>query len=255
MRRWTIFLIIGLLGLTGFFVWQCQSNKLMSEGRKEDGCFLWMDAYVALPINSEFDIALTYYYFENERNYIHKEDISSITFEGVSNISVKDFSVQNVECENDIYDGYAIHVTIEAMEKGMNYSESVLVQLQDGKQYECPLGTWYFDVDEKDDGKVDAYSSAFMSTDSNKFNYTYMIKEGSNIVELQYWHDKVVKENVKETDSLPIANEAPFNYVKAKGIVEENGEGYRFYGLGNYCGILGAEISDIELSFEHNKMK
>ncbi len=59
---------------------------------------------------------------------------------------------------------------------------------------------------------------------------------------------------MENKDIVMLESHAPFNYIKAKGLVESEGEVYRFYGLGSYCGIMNVDISDIELSYEHNRM-
>ncbi len=232
-----------------------KDTELEYNENKTDGFFIWMDAYVALPIKSEFTIALTYYYFRGKEDYIHKDDIASIAFEGISNVKIKDFSTHDLQCANENYNGYSINITVEALELGTNKVESINVRTIDGNEYKCSLGEWYFDVDIEDSGYVDAYSSAFVTAIPTKFHYNYIIESDGKISELQYWYDKSISENILNKDVLFIESEAPFNYIKSKGTVEIDNKEYKFYGLGSYCGILNVDEQDIKLSNEHNKMQ
>lgn len=256
LKKRNVFLVLVLIGILAlvFLGVRSKQNNIMSHENVKNGFFVWMDAYVALPVKSEFDIALTYYYFEGKEQYIRKEDITAVAFEEVSNVKIKDFKVEDVECADDTYEAYTIIVTVQALEMGVNHAENVTIYADNGAQYTCPVGAWYFDVDEEDAGYVDAYSASFASTSPYKFNYNYRVEEGYSISELQYWHDKKLMGNVANEDIVIIESQAPFNYIKAKGLVESDGEVYHFYGLGSYCGIMGADISDIELSYEHNKV-
>lgn len=254
MKKWGICFAIVCLGLLGILFFRHGNKDEITCAEMEDGFFIWMDGYVALPVNSEFDIALTYYFFEGKENYIHGEDITAVSFEGAPNIRVKDFRVQNAVCENETYEGYTIYITVEALERGEGYAEAVNLYLDDGTDYMCPVGAWYFDVDEPDAGYVDAYSAVFVSSSSQEFNYNFITDDDWVITELQYWHDKKVTDDVPNSDILYVEGDAPFKYIKAKGLVTVEGEEHPFYGLGSYCGILGAEESDIQLSYERNKM-
>ncbi len=241
-------LLIVVLCFTG-----CTQEDFVKD--RSDGFFLWMDGYVALPVESNFEIALTYYFFEGKENYIHKDEIVRIEFRDVSNITVKDFYVQDVECSNETYEGFSLHITVEALEEGITYGDSVRMYLTDGTQYDCPLGQWCFEVGQKDSGLVYAYEGTFASSSPDKFSYKYQLNEGDSISELQYWHNQKITEHIKAEDVLVLEGEAPFRYVKSKGLVLSDGQEYCFYGLGCYCGALGADEKDIEMSYNRNKMK
>lgn len=254
------FILVLLIGIIGFLylvdVEKKQENNIIKYDNINSGFFVWMDAYVALPINSDFDIAVTYYYFSNKDNYIHSDDISSIAFHNVSGIEINNFKIQSVTSNSDKYKGYSITLTVKAKEIGESSTDSLIIQLLDGAQYECPLGKWYFDVDTEDSGIVDAYSSSFATSSPQKFRYNYIFDDSYIISELKYWYNKKLDEPVEKSNIIDgIDSEAPFNYIKTKGFVKGKGEENIFYGLGSYCGILDASVDDIEISYERNKLK
>ncbi len=137
-------LALALIGILGIVIWgvsvRLEQTDSMSYEKVKNGFFAWMDAYVALPEKSEFDIALTYYYFEGEEQYIHKEEITAVALEEISNIKVKNFKVEDVECPNDIYEAYMIIVTVQALELGMSQAETITIYTDTGAAYTCPLG-------------------------------------------------------------------------------------------------------------------
>lgn len=224
-----------------------------SRSKNGSDFFFWMDGYVAVPIDSNLKIALTYYYKKNSKP-IDINNISSMEFVGLNDVNIETFTINQMEFgANAKYNGYSFELDLNFPQKGIFTTEHLILHFNNATESVFPIGNWIFDVGEQEqnDPAIDTWNSPSASSDNSKFVYEYKLNDSAAIItELSYGNQmKIYSENgIALIDSLELEGDAPVKYIKTKMIVKINDIYTIVYGKGCYCGSLDIDNIDVEAS-------
>lgn len=223
--------------------------------------FIWMNGYIAAPVNSIHTFSLTYYYDINSKHLI-KDNISRISWLGIENkINIIDFYIDDMDLENfGDYSAYSVALKSAFSIEGIYHCNSLRIELTDGSDIIYPIGELYFDIDlpEPVNPVIDTWRSPVASSNSQEFVYDYkLLNVDSKIYKIKFEsNNQIVNTNgISPNNTVDInANGSPVFYCKPKIIVETNGIRLLSYGQGSYCGALDLSGDEIVQSRSHARI-
>lgn len=223
--------------------------------------FIWMNGYIAAPVNSIHTFSLTYYYDINSKHLI-KDNISRISWFGIEDkIYITDFYIDEMDLENYWgYDAYSVALKLSFPAEGIYHCNSLRIELTDGSDFIYPLGDLNFDIDlpEPVNPVIDTWGSPVASSNSQEFVYDYkLLNDDSKIYMIKYdFNNQIVNENgINPYNTVDInMNGSPVFYCKSKIVVEKNGNRLLSYGQGSYCGALDLSGDDVVQSRSHARI-
>ncbi|MBN1891918.1 MAG: hypothetical protein JW780_03990 [Clostridiales bacterium] len=146
-----------IFGLIACFFLFVLSSCAKSEPVEEKPFFAWTDSYIAIPVNSEWTVSLTYFYQEGESS-LSPKNISALEFADVSeNVVISDFNLTELppatvgtDKPDIVYRSSGIQITFSASKEGIYETDKMIIHCYDGGRYEFLIGKWLFDVGERE---------------------------------------------------------------------------------------------------------
>lgn len=234
----------------------CAARGPGQEQPEASDFFFWMDSYIAAPVDSEWLVAITYYYQTN-KPHLDISDISSISFSDVDDVKVASFDINDISMDKEAnYEGKSITLRLAFAELGVYRTEGVVLNFADGSSAAYPIGQWVFDVDSEQSAApvVNQEGSPGASSNSGVFPFQYAVNNAaSRIVSIQLGENNVLK----SFDPAPglceaeLATGAPVVYVRPKIVIQTGENTSVEYGYGCYCGALNLDESDVQKSIDH----
>lgn len=234
----TIALLAMLLG--GINQWKIYNS---------DDFFYWCDAYIAVPCDSNYVIAITYFY---EGKPIDFSNINIIEFVGIHSGEIVSFDYFPIDDTKE-YKSIGIELNIHFSTQAIEEVERIRITFNDGSIKEYPIGTWVFDVGEQENEVlIDIWNSPVSSSNSMRYPYFYCVDSRISNVTIQYGIEDFVEREI--VDSLQIEgkvdlkSKAPLKLIKPK-IVYRTKDGTNYmYGQICYCGALNVDEESIKES-------
>lgn len=256
MKRSIILLLLLLLMLAG-----C-SREAPSKTARTD-FMAWMDSYVAVEKGESNRIAATLFFPKGKQPY-DAEDIINVSFQGQSDqVLVDKFDISSSQIPPDEkYGSYNMILDYTAHKTGQFRTPGIVVLLSSGQKVTYPVGQWTFDVDQKDSGIVDTWSSPAASTSRTEFAYEYSLKDPkTEILQINYGPQDYIKSDkglpLQGNINMSSKYDSPIVFVKSKIRGTSAGKPFVSYGKGMYCGALSDSSTNgseevIEQSKKHN---
>lgn len=237
---------IATIVLFAMLIWGINQWKICS-----DDFFYWCDAYIAVPCNSEYVLAITYFYEENPIDF---SNISSLEFVDTHSSDIVSFDYFPIDGAKE-YKSIGMELNIHFSNPSIEEVERIRITFNDGSIKEYPIGTWAFDIGEQNNGAlIDIWSSPVASSDSMRYPYFYCVDPKISNISIQYGMEDVVERSI--TDSLQvegeviIKSEAPLKLIKPKIVYRTNDGTNYTYGQICYCGALNVDEESIKKSKE-----
>ncbi len=256
MKRSIILLLLLLLMLAG-----C-SREAPSKTARTD-FMAWMDSYAAVEQGESNQIAVTLFFEKGKEPYA-ADDIVNVAFQGLSDdVAVERFEVASgAKSPDGHYDSYGITLSYKGEKTGQFHTPGIAVTLNSGQKVTYPVGQWTFDVDQKDSGIVDTWSSPAASTSRTEFAYEYSLKDPkTEILQINYGPQDYIKSNkglpLQGNINMSSKCDSPIVFVKSKIRGLSDGTPFVAYGKGMYCGAMSDSSTNrseevIEQSKKHN---
>lgn len=220
--------------------------------------FFWTDGYIAAPVDSSYDIALTYYY-EGETPELDPDDVSQINAVGLDaiQISITDTS-SFIPDPAKSYRAYVYTLKFEFPETGVYTIDYLEFLLNDGDTVRYPIGTWVFDIAQGDvDSDSFTYASSIAASSSSEF-LPYSLSGDFHLVKLYYGKEQYIAPSGSEF--LPHEGKAvldglyaPVKTIRPKLEIEQNGQISIVYGSICYCGALEVDQEDIDAAKRYSE--
>lgn len=239
--------------------------SFMSCNKKEtesiSSYFAWMNSYIATPKDEEDSVVLMLF-VEVDKMPFDIDDASSLTFDGIEDaIQITDVGVDR--SETDLFSkrsSYSVYLDYKAVKKGIFKTESLTIQNRNGEKESYPIGSWAFDVDEKESKTrfVDTSRSPARSDNNTQFSYRYKIEDPAvKITKIWFGPESYISDlNGLEKDGffdIWEDNCAPITYIKTKFQVNASGNDVMMYGEGCYCGEAANYKTIRAISKEYNE--
>ncbi len=240
----------------------CSACELKQD--KINDFFAWMNSYIAMPVESKYYIALTYF-FEKNKNQINLDNVHDLRFENISDkIEILNFEIYKCETPpSSKYLGYGITINFKTTDKGIFKTNNILITLNNKNTLKYPIGSWVFDVDnteeiDSDEKYVDTKSSPVVSSNNKFYNYSYkIISSDVKIKRIYFDYDKYIynENGLPESGRIEISKDgiSPYSYIKTKIELSINDKNIIMYDKGCYCGAMNADESVIDLSKKYTE--
>lgn len=246
---WYIIIIVSICG--------CVSTRTLDNS----DFFFWMESYIAVPVDSTFQIALTYYYDDKE-NHLDVNNISSMEFLDISkHVNIQEYSINQMDFGDDNkYMGYSFGLDLKFIDKGNYKTEFVKFNFYDGSEVIYPIGKYFFDIDEPETTNpvIDTWSSPAASSDDTFLAYAYKCNDLNAVIkEIKYGELSIDSaEGIALENKIKLENyNSPVKFIKTKIKVKLNDNYTTVYGKGCYCGALNIDKNDIVRSLEYSNKK
>ena len=246
MKR--IFTII--LVLTLFLLGGCSS------GNSDKPFMAWMDAYIAVEINTEQQIAATIY--SKDKLSFKSEDITTMKFIGDQQIAIQHYRIiEHTELVAS-YHRYDMIIDYKALETGQYETTGIEITTL-SMPLSFPIGTWHFDVNEAPAHAIESWNSPGAYSNNEKLPYDYTsTNDATLLTTIQYSEVSTIenKDGLSLVGSIDIKHEydAPFVYVRTKIHSTHNDQTLLDYGNGIYLLSQAPAKELIEISRAHNQL-
>ncbi|HIW31707.1 MAG TPA: hypothetical protein IAA29_02875 [Candidatus Paenibacillus intestinavium] len=248
-RIFTTFLLLNALLILG----GCSS------GNSDKPFMAWMDAYIAVEVNTEQQIAATLY--SKNKLSLQSEDIITMQFIGAQQqLAIQQYRVIENTDPITSYHRYDIIIHYKALETGQYETSGIEITTLSMPTMSLLIGTWHFDVNDAPSEAIQSWNSPGAFSNNEKLPYDYNSSNDATLLtSIQYSKHSTIENK----DGLPLAGSidikqdynAPFVYIRTKIHSNHNNLTSLDYGNGIYLLSQAPATELIEISREHNQLK
>jgi hypothetical protein len=161
-------------------------SSISNNQTEQSDFFFWMESYIAAPVDSNFEIALTYYYNKKD-NYIDINKISNIEFADIDEkVKIESYAIDKIKFKSDNeYKGYSFEMNLKFLNLGNFQTEFIKLHFENGDEIIYPIGKFVFDIDEseEDNPPINTWVSPVASADDEYFAYYYTRSDKNAVIE------------------------------------------------------------------------
>ena len=180
---------------------------------RDTGFFIWMDGYITCPVDTEYEVAFTYYY-QSRKGFPVPEHIAEIQIPGYEDVqcSLESYNYWGNGLVEYRHCGYTI--AFQFPEAGEYTFHTLKFIDKNGNELIHDVGNWTFVAIKTVPGYETMYSGTGGTSNNEEYPYEFNLPEGAELVSINYGPGQTLETSENGGRIALDASGAPVNVIK-----------------------------------------